>query len=51
MSAEAISAAITACVTHEAYKNSALEISRKLQGINGTELTVQFIEKEFLKSG
>jgi len=50
ISAEAISAAITACVTHEAYKNSALEISRKLQGINGTELTVQFIEKEFLKS-
>jgi len=51
ISAEAISAAITACVTDETYRNNALEISRELEGINGTELAVQFIEKEFVKSG
>ena len=51
ISAVAISSAITACVTNESYKKNALEVSRELQGIDGTELTIKLIEKEFVKSG
>jgi vancomycin aglycone glucosyltransferase len=49
MTAEAISSAVTECVTNDIYKKNAWEISQKLQNVNGIELTVQLIEKEFKK--
>jgi sterol 3beta-glucosyltransferase len=47
MTAEAISAAISECLTNEKYKKNAVEISQRLQNTDGTELTIQLIEKEF----
>jgi UDP:flavonoid glycosyltransferase YjiC (YdhE family) len=47
ITAEAISSAITACITNDIYKKNAAAISQKLQRINGLELTIQLIEKEF----
>ena len=44
MTAESISSAITECVTDDKYKKNALEISHRLQKVNGIELTVQLIE-------
>jgi vancomycin aglycone glucosyltransferase len=49
MTAASITAAISACITNAEYKKNAVEISRKLQHVNGIELTVQLIEKEFKK--
>jgi UDP:flavonoid glycosyltransferase YjiC (YdhE family) len=49
MTGEAISSAITECVTNDMYKKNALDISNRLQNVNGIELTVQLIEKEFNK--
>ncbi|MCX6255743.1 MAG: glycosyltransferase [Bacteroidia bacterium] len=49
MTAEAISSAITECVTNDKYKKNAVEISQRLQNVNGLELTVQLIENEFRK--
>jgi vancomycin aglycone glucosyltransferase len=49
MTAEAISTAITECISNDIYKKNAVEISQRLQYINGIELTVQLIEKEFKK--
>jgi UDP:flavonoid glycosyltransferase YjiC (YdhE family) len=49
MTAEAISSAITECVTNDKYKENAVEISQRLQNVNGLELTVQLIENEFRK--
>jgi vancomycin aglycone glucosyltransferase len=49
ISAEAISAAITECISNEIYKKKAVEISQALQNVNGIELTIQLIEKEFQK--
>jgi vancomycin aglycone glucosyltransferase len=49
MTVEAISNAITECITDDKYKKNALEISERLQNINGVELTIQLIEKEFIK--
>jgi vancomycin aglycone glucosyltransferase len=48
ITAEAISSAITECVTNDEYKKRALEISERLNNVNGVELTVQLIEKEFI---
>jgi vancomycin aglycone glucosyltransferase len=45
----AISTAIIDCVTNESYRKNAAEISKRLQNVNGLELTVQLIEKEFGK--
>jgi hypothetical protein len=36
-------------VTNDNYKKNAAEISQRLQDVNGVELTVQLIEKEFRK--
>jgi vancomycin aglycone glucosyltransferase len=47
MTAEAISEAIIECITNETYKNKAADLAKTLQNINGIELTVQLIEKEF----
>jgi vancomycin aglycone glucosyltransferase len=47
MTAATISSAITTCVTNDIYKKNAQEISKKLQHVNGLELTIQLIEKEF----
>jgi vancomycin aglycone glucosyltransferase len=47
MTAESISSAISECVTDDKYKKNALEISQRLQKVNGVELTIQLIEKEF----
>jgi vancomycin aglycone glucosyltransferase len=44
MTAESISSAISECVTDEKYKKNALEISQRLQKVNGVELTIQLIE-------
>jgi vancomycin aglycone glucosyltransferase len=49
MTAEAISTAISECVTNEKYKKNAVVISQRLQNTDGTELTIQLIEKEFNK--
>jgi vancomycin aglycone glucosyltransferase len=49
ITAEAISIAITECVTNDQYKKNAVEISQRLQNINGLQLTIQLIEKEFKK--
>ncbi len=49
ISAKAISAAITACLTNEQYKQHALEISQKLRASNGLALTVKLIEEELKK--
>jgi vancomycin aglycone glucosyltransferase len=47
ITAEAISSAITECITNDKYKKNAEDISQRLQNINGIELTIQLIEKEF----
>ncbi len=44
MTAESISSAISECVTDDKYKKNALEISQRLQKVNGIELTIQLIE-------
>lgn len=49
ITAEAISSAITECVSNDKYKKNAEEISQRLRNVNGTELTIQLIEKEFNK--
>jgi vancomycin aglycone glucosyltransferase len=48
ISVEAISSAITECVSNDKYKKNAEELAQKLQNINGTELTIQLIENEFV---
>ena len=47
MTAESISSAITACITNDIFKKNAVEMSQRLQNVNGIELTVQLIEREF----
>ena len=49
ITAGAISAAITECITNDKYRKNAGDTSQKLHNKNGTELTVQLIEKEFYK--
>jgi UDP:flavonoid glycosyltransferase YjiC (YdhE family) len=49
MTAESISTAISECITNEEYKQNAIAISHRLQNVNGIELTIQLIEKEFNK--
>jgi vancomycin aglycone glucosyltransferase len=49
MTGEAISSAITECITNGIYKKNAIDLSNRLQNVNGIELTVQFIEKQFNK--
>ena len=49
LTAEAISSAITECITNESYKTKAQEIARKLKNIDGVEFTVKLIEKEVNK--
>jgi vancomycin aglycone glucosyltransferase len=46
---DAISSAATECITNEKYRKNAAEISEKLKNVNGIDLTVQLIEKEFMK--
>jgi len=46
LSANAISSAITECITNDKYKTNALEIQKRIQGTNGLELTLNLIEKE-----
>jgi UDP:flavonoid glycosyltransferase YjiC (YdhE family) len=49
MTAESIAGAIRECVTNSKYKQAAAEMGQKLQKVNGIELTVELIEKEFNK--
>jgi vancomycin aglycone glucosyltransferase len=49
ISVEAISSAITECISNSKYRKNAEEISARLQNSNGIELTVQLIEREFEK--
>ncbi len=49
MTAESISLAVKECITNDKYKKNALELSKRLKNVNGTELTIQLIEKEFIK--
>jgi vancomycin aglycone glucosyltransferase len=49
ISADAISSAITECVSNLKYRKNAEAIAQRLQNVNGIELTVQYIEKEFVK--
>jgi UDP:flavonoid glycosyltransferase YjiC (YdhE family) len=48
MTAASISTAITECITNGQYRKRAVEISQRLQQVNGVELTIQLIENEFL---
>jgi len=48
ISAEAISSAITACVSNDNYLKNAGELARKLENSNGVKLTVQYIEEKFI---
>lgn len=50
MTAESISSAVNECVTNDTYRKNALELSEKLKNVNGLEITIQLIEKEFLTS-
>ena len=47
ITAEAITSAIRACITNDIYKKNAVEISQRLQNVNGIELTIELIEREF----
>jgi vancomycin aglycone glucosyltransferase len=47
ISAESISSAITACITNDIFKKNAVEMSQRLRNVNGIDLTVQLIEREF----
>jgi vancomycin aglycone glucosyltransferase len=49
MTAGSMSTAINECIVNELFKNNALDLANKLKNSNGTELTIQLIEKEFLK--
>ena len=49
ISANAISAALTECVTNEKYKRNALQISEKLKNSDGLGLTVKLIEDALKK--
>jgi len=49
MTAEAISTAITECITNDEYRKNAEMISQRLRQVNGVELTVKLIEDEFRK--
>jgi vancomycin aglycone glucosyltransferase len=49
MTAESISSAVKECVTNDEYRKNAAELAQRLQNVNGVELTVQLIEKEFGK--
>lgn len=49
ITSEAIASAITDCISNEQYKEKAVEISKKLESVDGIELTIQYIEKEFGK--
>jgi vancomycin aglycone glucosyltransferase len=45
LSANALSSAITECISNDKYKINAVEIAKRLQNTNGLELTVQLIER------
>ncbi|MFN8256328.1 MAG: glycosyltransferase [Bacteroidales bacterium] len=47
ISTRAISNAIMECINNETYKKNAVEMAQKLKNVNGVELTVNLIEKEF----
>jgi vancomycin aglycone glucosyltransferase len=49
MTAESISKAIAECTTNDTYRKNAIELAQRLKNVNGIELTVQLIEKEFMK--
>jgi hypothetical protein len=51
ITAEAISSAITECVSNDTYKKNAEEISKRLQNVNGIKSTVQLIEMELNSFG
>jgi vancomycin aglycone glucosyltransferase len=44
LSANALSSAITECISNDKYKKNAVEIAQKLQSTNGLELTVKLID-------
>lgn len=48
MTAESISIAIKDCIENNLYRKNALDLADKLRKSNGTELTIQLIEEEFL---
>ena len=48
MTSESISIAINECILNDLFKNNALALANKLKNSNGTELTIQLLEREFL---
>jgi vancomycin aglycone glucosyltransferase len=48
ITAEAVSKAITECISDDKYKKNALELSEKLRDVNGVELTIKELENEFV---
>jgi vancomycin aglycone glucosyltransferase len=49
MTAESIAGAVRECITNSKHKQAAAEMGQKLQKVNGIELTVELIEKDFNK--
>jgi vancomycin aglycone glucosyltransferase len=47
LSAKTLSNAIVECLSNDMYKKNAEDIAERIKGIDGVELTVQLIEKEF----
>ncbi len=48
MTAESISIAVNECIENNLFRNNALALAGKLRNSNGTDLTIQLIEREFL---
>jgi UDP:flavonoid glycosyltransferase YjiC (YdhE family) len=48
ITAEAISSAITECIKNDTYKSNALSLAQKLKNMNGIDLTIDLIEREFI---
>jgi vancomycin aglycone glucosyltransferase len=48
MTSESISIAINECILNNLFKNNALALANILKNSNGTELTIQLLEREFL---
>lgn len=46
MTADSISIAITECIENDTYKKNAVEISQRLEHVNGLQLTMDLIEEE-----
>ena len=47
MTAESISEAISECIINENYRKNAVTLSQRLEHVDGLQLTIDLIEREF----